>query len=434
MNTKHCRVTFVLVLMTITLTATTWAQSYKEVINASAPAVYPGSPFTADAEGSLYTSVANGGFSECIFYGCGAIYQWKPGSHRQPTMLYSFSGSTDGAGPSGSVVFDAQGNLYGAADYAGDFTNCGLGCGVIYKLTPTTSGLWTQTVLHTFEGGTDGISPISVVLDANGNIFGLTRDGGGNSCSGGQECGTLFELTPTSSGPWTETILHTFTGGSDGGIPLGSLALDAEGNLFGTTDAGGVVSTLCTVGCGTVFELSPTSGRGWTFTSLYAFDFSHGANPFGSLVIDATGNLFGTTYDGARKYSYCPGGCGVVFELSPTASGWKQTLLHSFSGAEGSNPQGGLAIDASGNLFGTTATGGNPRCTSGYQVGCGVVFELSPASGGHWIYNHLYVFQGYDGFYPNGNPLVDGAGNIFGITVEGGTGFGNMYELSPITH
>ena len=434
MKTKHFTPIVALVLMTVTLTATTWAQSYKEVINAGAPAVYPGSPFTADAEGNLYTALGNGGETICLFYGCGAIYEWKPGAHRLPTMLYSFSGTTDGAGPGGRLIFDAQGNLYGTAAFAGDLTACfGQGCGVVYKLSPTSSGFWTQTVLYSFEGGSDGITPISVVFDAHGSIFGLTRDGGGNSCSGGQECGTLFELSPTSSGPWTETILHDFTGGSDGGVPLGSLTFDAQGNLFGTTSAGGVVSDQCTVGCGTVFELSPASGGGWTFTSVYDFDYTHGANPVGSLVIDASGNLYGATYDGARKYSYCPGGCGVVFELSPTASGWKQTLLHSFSGPDGSLVQNGLTLDPSGNLFGTTTTGGNPRCTSGFQVGCGVVFELSPASGGHWIYDHLYVFQGYDGFYPNGNPLVDGAGNIFGTTVEGGTGFGNMYELSP-TH
>jgi len=434
MKTKHFTPSMVLVLMTLSLTAATWAQSYKEVINAGAPAVYPGSPFTADAEGNLYTAAANGGETQCFFYGCGAIYQWKPGAHRQPTMLYSFSGSSDGAGPGGRLALDAQGNLYGTAGYAGDFNACfGQGCGVVYKLSPASSGFWTQTVLYTFEGETDGMTPLSVVLDAQGNIFGLTKNGGGNSCSGGQTCGTVFELSPTSGGTWTETILHTFTGGSDGGIPLGSLNFDAQGNLFGTTDVGGVVSFACSVGCGTVFELSPSSG-GWTFTTIYDFDYAHGVGPVGSLVIDASGNLYGATYGGAKKYSYCPGGCGVVFELSPSASGWKQTLLHAFSGPDGANVQGGLTLDAGGNLFGTTTSGGNPRCTSGFQVGCGVVFELSPASGGHWTYNHLYVFQGYDGFYPNSNPLVDAAGNIFGTTVEGGTGFGNMYELSPQTH
>lgn len=356
MKAKHFPTIVALAVMTITFTAATWAQSYTEVINAEPPAVYPGSPFIADAAGNLYTSAANGGESQCIFYGCGAIVQWKPGSHRNPTMIYSFSGSTDGAGP-GDLVFDAQGNLYGPAGYAGDFTNCYDGCGVIYKLSPASSGFWTQTVLHTFEGGTDGITPISVVVDANGNVFGLTRDGGGYSCSGGQQCGIAFELSPTSSGTYTETILHTFTGGSDGGIPLGSLALDSQGNLFGTTDQGGVVSTECTVGCGTVFELSTTSS-GYTFNTIYDFAFSRGIAPTGSLVIDTAGNLYGNTYIGGKKYSNCLAGCGVVFELSPTASGWTQKLLHAFSGPDGANPQGGLTLDSSGNLFGTTTLGG----------------------------------------------------------------------------
>jgi uncharacterized repeat protein (TIGR03803 family) len=420
--------------MTLSLIATTWAQSYKEVINAGTPAVYPGSPFTADANGNLYTVMSSGGTSQCFPYGCGAVYKWRPSAHKLPVMLYSFTGAADGGGPAGQLRIDDQGNLYGVAAFGGDLSACfGAGCGVVYRLSPTTGGAWTETILYTFEGGADGYPPISIVFDAQGNLFGITRYSSGDSCPGGVPCGTVFELSPTSSGPWTLTTLHTFSGGADGDDLAGSLAIDSQGNLFGTGGAGGVVTTLCPYGCGTVFEVSPVSGSGWNFSTLYSFDYTRGSTPLGSLVIDAAGNLYGTAHQGGRSNdTLCQFGCGVTFEISPSATGWKQTLLHSFAGPDGGNPEAGLLLDGSGNLFGTTFYGGNDRCNQGI-AGCGVVFELSP-SGGHWLFNHAYTFQGYDGQLPNGNLIMDSSGNIFGTTVTGGTGFGNMYELSPQTH
>lgn len=421
------------ILLGITLARISEAQAYKEVINAGTPAVYPYGAFVADTSGNLYATFSNGGTSSCFFYGCGAIYKWDPGTHKQPAMLYSFTGSSDGAGPESHLAIDAQGNLYGAATYAGNLSDCnGQGCGTIFEVSPSSSGSWTETTLYAFGGGDDGLTPEAVTLDSHGNIFGVTKDGGGYSCPGGQQCGIAFELSPNSSGDWTKTTLHAFTGGTDGGIPSGPLLIDANGNLFGTTDLGGAITTVCTEGCGTVYELSPSSSGTWTFTTINTFDFTHGAGPLGTLAIDAAHNLYGATYDGARTYSYCPGGCGVVFELSPTESGWKQSLLHSFSGPDGGNPQDGVIIDAAGNVYGAATTGGGSTdCTSGHQTGCGAIFELSPASGGHWTFDRLYSFHGLDGWYPGTNPLINSAGELFGTTEEGDTGFGNLYELAP---
>ncbi len=275
------------------------------------------------------------------------------------------------------------------------------------------------------------MTPSSITLDGKGNIFGMTVDGGGYSCTGGGQCGTVFELSPNSSGGWTKTTLHAFTGGLDGGRPGSSLMIDASGNLFGTTIIGGVTSSSCSAGCGVVFEMSPSSSGTWTFTALYSFDFTHGSLPSGTLARDAAGNIYGTADEGARTESTCPFGCGVVFELSPTATGWKQSLVHSFSGPDGGNPVDGVVLDAKGNVFGTATIGGGGPCQSGYAVGCGVVFEISPASGGHWTYDRLYAFHGSDGNYPASNPLFESSGQIIGTTVEGGGGYGNFYELVP---
>ena len=183
MKTKHFTPIVALVLMTITFTAATWAQSYKEVINAEPPAVYPGSPFTADAAGNRHAGRQRRPVA-MLFLRLRRHRSMEAWRSPAPHHALQLERHTDGAGPGGKVVFDAQGNAYGTAGYAGDLNACfQQGCGVVYKLSPTSSGFWTQTVLHTFEGGSDGITPLSVVVDANGNIFGLTRDGGGYSCS-----------------------------------------------------------------------------------------------------------------------------------------------------------------------------------------------------------------------------------------------------------
>jgi uncharacterized repeat protein (TIGR03803 family) len=227
----------------------------------------------------------------------------------------------------------------------------------------------TETVLYSLSGGTDGNGPITgLVADSAGNLYGVTASEGqttGN-CSNNQGCGVVFELSPNGTGGWTETVLYTFTGGTDGAFPATTLLLDASGNLYGTAYAGGNVTNKdCSpYGCRVVFELSPSSS-GWTETVLYSFHFTDGDRP-SSLIRDAAGNFYGVTYQGGTP------NLGRVFELSPGSGGtWTETIPHSFSGppSDGENPDfGTLLIDADGNLYGTTANGGASKTGLAYEI------------------------------------------------------------------
>jgi uncharacterized repeat protein (TIGR03803 family) len=235
----------------------------------------------------------------------------------------------------------------------------------------------------------------------------------------------------------TETALYDFNfnnSGADGTDPISSLIFDASGNLYGTTSSGGAY------GFGTVFELTPQAGGGWTETVLHSFQYSDGASPGqnGGLTFDADGNLYGMA-NGGGAYGY-----GTVFELKPGAAGWSAMVLHNFSygGTDGAGPSGRLILDAKGNLYGTTTTGGTGPCISEASlVGCGTVFELSPKAGGGWTERVLYNFgHGTDGSYPVAALVFDATGNLYGVTYEGGTGSclrggnpgcGIVFELTP---
>lgn len=270
--------------------------------------------------------------------------------------------------------------------------------------------------------GSDGSYPSGLKADAKGNFYGTT-DGGGtiNACNG-LGCGTVFELTPKQDGTWVQITLYAFTGGTDGSSPLANVVLDPGGNIYGTTYSGGDP----TCGCGVVFELSPTSG-GWNETTLYTFTGADGQYPEGGVILDANGNLYGTTLDGGLYYD------GVVFELTQFSGGWKETILHSFSGASNGDGQGaaGLTFDGSGNLYGTTVIGGDPSCNS-VHIGCGTVFELT-FSGGIWTENVIYKFKGgSDGNDTSAGVVVDNNGNVFGTTSGSyDDGYGTVFELTP---
>jgi uncharacterized repeat protein (TIGR03803 family) len=280
-----------------------------------------------------------------------------PGQTGPEQVLYAFQGGNDGSSPSSGLILDSSGNLYGTTENGGGGTDCSgnyAGCGTVFELSPNGSGGWTETILYSFQGGSDGALPTSgLVFDQAGNLYGTTRFGGGTF-------GTVFELSPKGSGGWTETILYTFTNNSDGAYPQG-LIFDQKGNLYGTTVGGG---GLCGGGfnpCGTVFELSPNGSGGWTETSLYVFQVSDGIwNPNPGLVFDQAGNLFGTTPASGENGCVEGYGCGAVFELSPNGSGgWKETLLFSFQGgSDGVGPNPGLMFDQAGNLYGTAQAGG----------------------------------------------------------------------------
>ncbi len=310
----------------------------------------------------------------------------------------------------GALISDAAGNLYGTTEYGGTY-----GCGVAFELTPESGGSWTEKVLHSFGDSTDGISPsqAGLIFDAAGNLYGTTSN----------KQGTVFELTPTKDGGWTEKILHSFNG-TDGGFPFAGLTIDAAGNLYGTTYEGGTYNS------GTVFELTPTKGGGWTEKVLHSFgNGADGAFPRAGLIFDSAGNLYGTTSQGGAYNSCMPtiprnniSTCGTVFELTPKAGGrWTERVLYSFNhnGTDGYDPLAGLIFDAAGNLYGTTSMGGSEN-GRGCFLGCGTVFELTPTKGGGWTEKVVHNFDGTDGVSPSAGLIIDAAGNLYGTTNEHG--------------
>ena len=297
-----------------------------------------------DAAGNLYGVTVSGGL-----YGGGTAYELSrsEGGGWTETVLYNFSRGGGFGGVNFSLWRDAAGNLYGTMTEGGAY-----GAGMVFELSPGAGGAWTETVLWSFGNGSDGEFPESgVIMDAAGNLYGTTLQGG-TYCQG---CGTVYELSPSKGGNWSETVLHNFNG-DDGSESWASLILDAAGNLFGTTSQGGTYSE------GTVFEVSPNDG-GWTETVLHSFpsDGHDGSNPIAPLILDPTGNLFGTTYGGGTN------GAGTVFELSARQGGWSEAVLYNFAYGYFS---GGVVMDRAGDLYGTTYTGGF------YQYG--IAFELTP--------------------------------------------------------
>jgi uncharacterized repeat protein (TIGR03803 family) len=298
-----------------------------------------------DSAGNLFGTTLQGGA-----YNEGTVFELSPaGNQWNEKVLHSFGASNDLSLPFAAVTFDANGNLYGTA--AGGGTN---DSGGVFELTPSGNG-WGEQIIHHFTGP-DGSGPTCDLLwDSAGNLYGTTLNGGtSNWC-------VVIELTPSSGGTWTESVLYQFTGASDGASPPAGLIFDAAGNLYGTTQE-------CTHKCyGTVFQLTPSMGK-WTFAVIHAFKAPEdGASPSGGLVSDANGNFYGTTTQGGRN------GEGTVFKLSPSGGQWKETLLHSFDafgGKGGNSPFGGLIFGPMGNLYGTTDGGG--------AAGWGVVFSLAP--------------------------------------------------------
>jgi uncharacterized repeat protein (TIGR03803 family) len=334
-------------------------------------------------------------------------------------VLYAFQGgSGDGMFPEGALVFDGQGNAYGTTLYGGG-GGCPGGCGIVFKLTPTQSGEWTETIIHLFDPnvGDNGQVDSRLTLDEDGNLYGV----------GSADGSYVFELSPNpNGGAWTETILHQFgsaclSESSAGGCnALGHLLLDSAGNLYGTTTAGGGPK-----GCGTVYELSPEKNGSWKESVLHVFKQgkSHcasgstdGQYPDGGLIMDSAGNLYGTTFYGGDDDT------GTVFRLTPTGHGkWKETILYTFLAIEnpaaGANPYAGLVIDQAGNLYGTTLGGGTT------QTQDGVVFELSPTEKGEWTETVIHNFptpRYVDGEQPYTGVLMDSSGNLYGATYGGG--------------
>jgi uncharacterized repeat protein (TIGR03803 family) len=357
-----------------------WTESLLHTFGAQGDGNQASGALVFDEQGNLYGTTSYGGLNLCSqSVGCGTVFElskMKTGGW-QEQVLYSFRGA-DGAWPASSLALNTQGNLYGTTVGGGTY-----GLGIVFELRRNTADTWSEAVLHSFAGGGDGARPgSSLVFDAKGNLYGTTAEGGGvGPCYLGG-CGTAFVLTPGQSGAWTETVIHSFSGGRDGAGPVAGLVFDSVGNLYGTAYAGGDLACTSTqtknIGCGTVFELSPAEGGGWTDTTLHEFKGgSDGNNPVGGLVSDTQGNLYGSTeWGGGKGECFDQKGaqnfCGSVYELSPAAAGWTERVLYGFgkNASDGDAPSSSLVLDSMGNLYGTTGGGG--------QNGYGIAFEITP--------------------------------------------------------
>jgi uncharacterized repeat protein (TIGR03803 family) len=375
----------VLLLPAIVATQSAQGQTFTTLANVSGGLSHSG--LVSDAAGNLY------GTSCCV--GFGTVF--KLDTTGVVTVLYTFIGGADGGFPTGTLVLDATGNIYGTTIIYGPS-----GFGTVFKLDP--SG--TETVIYRFTGGADGGQPGGLVSDAAGNLYGAAYTGGitvGPWCPVNGGCGTVFKVDPSGN----ETTLYTFTGqAGDGAGPSGKLALDASGNIYGTTIAGGPP--------GKIFKVDPSG----TETIVYSSP-SYSGEPTGALVLDTAGNIYFTKTSGSR--------CTTVYGGSVTKldSAGVATALHGFPGPpDGFGPRG-LVLDQAGNLFGTTFEGGTGSCTAGnppVQVGCGTIFEID-AAGNETV---LYSFTGQaDGESPVTSLILDAAGNFYGTTSS------TVFKMTP---
>jgi uncharacterized repeat protein (TIGR03803 family) len=382
----------------------------------------------------------------------------RPAHARTETVLYSFTGGSDGGYPYAGLTPDGAGNFYGTATYGG-LGNRDNGHGTVFELSPNGNGGWNETVLYTFTGLTDGGNPVGpVIFDSVGNLYGTAANGGATGS------GVVFELSPVGA-KWTETVLYSFAGGTDGDNPESGLLKDSAGNLYGTTlgccgiaygtvfelsrsrdgwteqviysvettslagltmdDAGNIFG----IGNDSVFELSPNGEGGWTPTVIHTFtgpQTKDGWSAQGTPVLDSFGNLYGTTVYGGEK------GQGTVYKLIPGKKGqWRERILHSFQGfpRDGGGPSGGVVLDADGNIYGTTVIGGK----FGSRYGDGTIFELvAPLGNGRYKEKVLRNFDGRDGSDPMGSLFLDESGNLYGTTYSGGSSSaGVVFEVTP---
>jgi uncharacterized repeat protein (TIGR03803 family) len=392
------------------LLSAAWAQKETVLFNFTGGlnGIAPAAGLIFDAKGNLYGTTEHGGQHDA-----GVVFKLTPSGVE--TVSYTFcrqSDCADGAYPLGGVIVDAKGNLYGTASEGGNSNGnyCDGGCGVVFKLTPSGK----ETALYTFcstQHCADGAEPYAgLVFDKKGNLYGTTVSGG-TACQGGT-CGygTVFKVTPWGE----ESVLYKFCSlrrCRDGASPIAGLVFDSEGNLYGTTVAGGAHED------GTVFKLTPSGKE----TALYSFcrqsGCTDGVEPYAGLVLDKKGNLYGTTIAGGG--GLCAEGCGVVFKVTPSG---KETTLYSFAGyPDGGESVAGLVLDQEGNLYGTTYYDG------AYKWGS--VFRVTP-SGKETL---SYSFHGYpDGLTPAAGLVFDKKGNLYGTTSAGGDhDYGTVFKLKP---
>ena len=338
----------------------------------------------------------------------------------QFNILHAFGAANDGNGPDSPVIFDQKGNLYGVT-YGGGTSVYG---GVAFELSPGSNGEWTETILYNFPGAPgDGYTPVGMTIDGSGNLYGTTQYGGvGAHCDDDNGCGTVFELSAGTSGQWTETILYNFC----------SLPNCADGGLPGAAPTLGPGGVLYGTAGDTAFELTPGT-NGWTYTTLYKFcslpNCADGYAPIGSLTLDGRGNLYGETELGTDNG-------GTAFTLRPQPDGqWKETVLHTFGGNKygGTDPSGDVTLHGKA-LYGTTQGGGGQGCLG---VGCGTIYKLARNPSGTGVDErvlHAFGANGAQGITPIRAVVFDKRGDLFGITDEGGSpicGCGVVYGMKP---
>ena len=389
----------------LALALTSWASTEKVLWNfaGGSDGSQPWSNyFISDAKGNLYAATAGGGT-----YSAGTVFMLSPAG--KETVLYEFTGANgDGNAPHGRLAFDAKGNIYGTTQSGG--TN---GTGTVYELSKR-SGVWTEKVIYNFSAtGADGISPSAgMTIAPDGTMYSTTPDGGAYSG------GVIFSLKKTVKG-WKQTVIHNINFPSEGGFPYEGVMRDAAGNLYGVAPAGGASQQ------GVVYRLSP-SKNGWVDTVLYSFT---GQNGDGSglywidLISDATGNIYGATSFGGTN------GTGTVWKLvySKTKKSYSESILYEFGSSgsgDGNNPYGGLAMDSKGNLYGTALNGGSSNLGAFYRL---------TKQGKTWKETILHSFVGAnDGAQPTGNPYIDAQGRLYGMAETGGTAnLGIVYRIKP---
>lgn len=366
----------------------------------------PSGGLAVDALGNIYGTTTLGGVgSECgQNSACGVVFELSPSANGYTeTVLWTFTNGGDGGGPQGGVILDTAGNLYGTTLYAGG----GNGCGTVFQLTPNQNGSgWSKNILHSFDSASsDACFPYGgLAFDAAGNLYGTTASGGTN------DTGAIFELTP-SNGGWNYSVIYSFQpgGSGDGANPHGTLVFDKSGNMYGTTLNGGSYNA------GSVFQLTPSNG-GWSESVIYTFNGQIGSNPYAGVILDNNGNLYGTTYGGGANNA------GVVFELTQSGGTWTIQSIHTFGGgSDGAHPASGSLLMDSENLYGETFDGGQHF---------GTVFQLVPQANQQWSENVLHRFLNkVDGSNPSGGIAKDAAGNLYGTDAHGGVGgMGIVFE------
>jgi uncharacterized repeat protein (TIGR03803 family) len=405
-------------IFTLAFGLSSQAQTFKVLYNFVYGIDGGGQPFGSlviDKLGNLYGTTSNGGA-----YGYGSVFELSPNSDGTwtETTIYSFAVRphvVEGHDPMSNLIFDTAGNLY-STTYEGGVNNGGSA----FKLTPGSSG-WSATWLHNFGFDNSGVPAGGLIMDAQGNLYGVA--GGPDAVAE-----SVYELSP-GSGDWTENAIYRFefNQNTNGYSPVGNLLFDATGNLYGVTNYGGDLTCLnLDYGCGVVFRLTPNLG-GWKESVLHSFagGSSDGAFPSTQqLAMDSKARLYGATWAGAGTGCEDGFGCGSIFRLIHSPTGWNEALIHTFGGGLDGYEPTGLTFDQADNAYGTAYGGG----TYGY----GVVFKLVPGSNGKWTYSVLHAFLGSDGAAPESGVILDSSGNVYGTTVVGGSsGLGVVYEIMP---